>query len=386
VRPVRASFFTFGFFWGTWAVVALDVQRFLGFSDAGLGLLLAATVVGGVLANGAGGILAERLGTRTLLSGALVLWGALLLGVAATTNEWAFCLLFLATVAGGGLVDVVMNVAGTAALGSDSARLLRLHALFNAGALAGAATAGILLERGFGFRAIWAGVAIAAFVLALWCRVTDLPAGERGEHYTVREGLASLRATGLATVAVVFAIGAVVEGGIGTWGVLFLRANLGLAVVAGAAAYVAGQGLATAARCSLGWTTSHLGDRRGAQWGLALAGAGLLVEATANNNALAAIGLGAAAVGVSIYWPLLLAFASRGSTRPGLVVGGLSACGYVGFLAGPPVVGWIAQATDLRWGIGVLAAAAFAGAVVRIRAPRVSPIAVESQPGSKIAS
>jgi MFS family permease len=68
------------------------------------------------------------------------------------------------------------------------------------------------------------------------------------------------------------------------------------------------------------------------------------------------------------------------------VVGGLSACGYVGFLAGPPVVGWIAQATDLRWGIGVLAAAAFAGAVVRIRAPRVSPIAVESQPGSKIAS
>ena len=124
MRPVRASFLTFGFYWGTWAVVALDVQRFLGFSDAALGLLLAATVFGGVLANGVGGILAERLGTRTLLSGALVLWGVLLLGVATTTNAWAFCLLFLATVAGGGLVDVVMNVAGTAALGSESARPL----------------------------------------------------------------------------------------------------------------------------------------------------------------------------------------------------------------------------------------------------------------------
>jgi MFS family permease len=132
--------------------------------------------------------------------------------------------------------------------------------------------------------------------------------------------------------------------------------------------------------------TSHLGDRRGAQWGLALAGAGLLLEATANNNALAAVGLGAAAVGVSVYWPLLLAFASRGNNRPGLVVGGLSACGYVGFLAGPPVVGWIAQATDLHWGIGALAVTALAGAVIRIRAPRPLGVAVEPQPGSRIAS
>ena len=36
-----------------------------------------------VLANGVGGILAERLGTRMLLSSALVLWGVLLLGLAA---------------------------------------------------------------------------------------------------------------------------------------------------------------------------------------------------------------------------------------------------------------------------------------------------------------
>ncbi|HEX2381585.1 MAG TPA: hypothetical protein VHI95_03035, partial [Acidimicrobiales bacterium] len=61
----------------------------------------------------------------------------------------------------------------------------------------------------------------------------------------------------------------------------------------------------------------------------------------------------------------------------GLVVGGLSACGYVGFLAGPPVVGWIAQATDLRWGIGALAVAAIAGTVIKIRAPRPVPLAGE---------
>lgn len=382
MHPVRATFFAFGFFWGTWAVVALDVQTFLHFTDADLGLLLAGTVFGGVVANAAGGVLAERHGTRVVLSGALALWAALLVAVSLANSRWVFCVFFLAAVAGGGLVDVVMNVAATAALAGQGARLMRLHALFNAGALAGAGTAGWLADHDVSFRVIWFGLAAVAAVLALWCRTSRLPAGERGTHYTVRQGLRALRHAGLVTVAVVFAMGALVEGGIDTWGVLFLRSRLGLAAAAGAAAYVAGQTLATVARSTLGWTTGHLGDRRGAQWGLALAGLGLLVEATSTSSLPAAVGLGAAAVGAAVYWPLLLAFASRGVDRPGVVVGGLSACGYVGFLAGPPLVGSVAQATDLRWGVGVLAAAGVAGALLRIRDVRAGALAGSMGPSA----
>ena len=357
----------FGFWWGTWAVVALDVQRFFEFSDAQLGLLLAATAFGGAMVNGAGGVLAERHGTRAVLSSSLLVWGTLILGLAATSNRIVFCALFLATVSSGGLVDVTMNVAGTAALGSSPARLLRLHALFNAGALLGAGVSGLLLVFDGSHRVMWVGIGVGALALAMWCRVAELPAGERGEHHTVRQGIAALRSSGLQMVAVVFAIGAVIEGGVGTWGVLFLRAHLGLAVAAGAGAYVGGQLLATVARSTLGWTTDHVGERQGAQLGLALAGAGLLVEAVSTSSWPAAIGLGCAAVGSAIYWPLLLAYASQGSDRPGIVVGGLSACGYIGFLAGPPLVGWVAQATDLRWGLGVLGVTALVGAVTRLR-------------------
>jgi len=369
VRPLRATFLTFGFFWGTWAVVALDVQRFLEFSDAQLGLLLAATVVGGSVANGAGGVIAERYGTRLVLSSALAGWATLLILLGGVTNRAAFCLVFLATVSVGGLVDVTMNVSATAELGSSPRRLLRMHALFNGGALLGAAVSGLLLAGDVSYRVIWVGLGVAAVLLALWCRVADLPAGERGEHHTMRQGLAALRAHGLRMLAIVFAIGALVEGGMGTWGVLFLRGNLGLAVVAGAGAYVVGQTLATIARCTLGWTAEHVGERRGAQLGLGLAGAGLILEAVSTSSWPAAIGLGLAAVGSAIYWPLLLAFASQGSDRPGIVVGGLSAAGYVGFLAGPPLVGWVAQATDLRWGLILLGFAALLGACARLRAP-----------------
>ena len=367
---MRSAFVVFGFFWGTWAVAAFDVQRFLRFSDAQLGLLLGATVVGGVVANASGGVLAERLGTRAVIAGALTAWGGLLAMTAATTNRIAFCVFFLLMVAAGGLVDVAMNVAATAALGSSPVKLLRVHALYNLGALLGAATAGLLLNVDVSFRAIWVGVAVAAGAMAVWCRAAELPAGERGEPHTAREGLAALARAGIAILAVVFALGALVEGGIGTWGVLFLRSRLGLAAFAGAAAYVAGQLLAITARLTLGWTAQHLGERRGAQIGLGLAAVGLVIEATATQTAPAAVGLALAAVGSAVYWPLLLAYASRGSDRPGVVVGGLSAAGYAGFLAGPPLVGWVSEASDLRWGLGFLAAAALAGAVTPIRSSR----------------
>ena len=266
-----------------------------------------------------------------------------------------------------------MNVAATAGLGMYPGRLLRLHGMFNGGALLGAGTSGLVLAHDISHRVIWVGIGAAALLLALWCRVSDMPAGERGEHHTVRQGLAALRAEGLGAVAIVFAIGALVEGGVGTWGVLFLRAHLGLAVAVGAGAYVVGQALATVARSTLGWTAEYVGERRGAQLGLGLAGIGLIVEATASQSWLAAAGLGAAAVGASVYWPLLLAFASQGGDRPGLVVGGLSAAGYVGFLAGPPLVGWVAQLTDLKWGLLFLGGASLCGALVRLRAPAPVP-------------
>jgi MFS family permease len=372
MRSVRAAFFGVGFFWGTWAVAAFDVQRFLELSDGQLGLLLAATVLGGAIANMGGGVLAERLGTRLVLSSALLGWGASLVLLSALTAPGLFMALFLVTVGVGGLVDVAMNVAGTAALGTQPVKLLRLHALYNAGAVAGAATSGVLLNAGVSFRALWTGMGVGALLLAAWVRTATLPAGDRGETHSLRMGFAELARAGLIGLAVVFAIGATVEGGIGTWGVLFLRSRLEVAAVAGAGAYVVGQALATTARATLGRIAGWMGERRAAQAGLTLAGAGLLLEAVSTHPVPASIGLAAAAIGSAVYWPLLLAHASAGSERPGLVVGGLSAAGYVGFLAGPPIVGWVSNAADLRWGLAVLGSAALVGAVLPLR-ERVSP-------------
>ena len=374
LRPVAVAFAVFGAFWGSWAVAAIDVEHFLRVSHAGLGSVLAIAVVGGTIANAIGGTLAERHGTRAALSTSLLVWALTLAVLSLVHPRPAFIAVFVASVAIGGGVDVVMNVAASAAMADAPGRLLRFHALFNAGAVTGAGVTALLTHSGVSWRVVWAGIAVGALVLALVVARTDLPAGEPGEHVSIRDGLAALSRAGLVRLAVVFALAAMVEGGIDTWGVLFLRSKLAIGVLAGAAAYVAGQALATTARASAGGLARGIHSGRGASLGAILAGAGLLTEALSPVAVVAGMGLAAAAVGISMCWPLFLAEATAGEERPALLVGGITAAGYVGFVAGPPVVGWVSSAWGLKVGLVLLAGAAVAcGALPRRRAPVQSP-------------
>jgi MFS family permease len=373
VHAIRVGFGLFGVFWGSWAVAALDVQAFLGVSDTGIGVLVAATVIGTSVANVVGGTLTERIGVGRSLAVALALWSASVVPLAVVRSPGWWMAGFLVAVAAGGLFDVVLNIASTGALAHRPGRLLRVHAAYNSGAVVGAALTGALLAAGWSWRWSFAVVALGAAVVAVPVarRRRHGPAHVPSEHVTLRHAAVELRRSRLVPLAAVFALGAMVEGGIGTFGVLYLRDRLDVAVLAGAGAYVAGQALAAATRVALG---SAAADRvltgRGAtpaRVGLAVASVGLLLEAATDLAGVAAVGLAIGAVGVTAYWPLLSAIANGASDRPGLAVGGVSAAGYLGFLAGPPVVGAVADGAGLRAGVLVLAVTAAAAAAVPLR-------------------
>jgi MFS family permease len=61
---------------------------------------------------------------------------------------------------------------------------------------------------------------------------------------------------------------------------------------------------------------------------------------------VAALGLVAAASGVAVTWPLLLAEIGRDQERPAVLVGAASTLGYVGLVGGPVVLG----AVVATWG------------------------------------
>ncbi len=263
-----ASFATFGLFWGSWAVMLFNIQHTFSLNDAQLGVLLAVAIA---VAGASSAVMAhfcDRVGARRLLWIALFAWSVLLCVLALTRDTWSFGVALVAVEVAGGSIDTAMNAEASHRLMTSPASLVRLHALFNTGALTGAAVAALLIHAGVSWRWVWPGIAVVALCVGVWALVTDpgtgvatAGLGESGREHPSRHPLRRLRRDGLLMLLAVFALAEITEGGVDTWGVLYLRNHLATGVLLGAGAYVVGQLVATTTREPAG--TSSAGSPHG---------------------------------------------------------------------------------------------------------------------------
>jgi MFS family permease len=358
LRPLAATFVVFGTFAGAWAVAAVDVERAFDLTDAELGFLLAAGILTATGVAAFGGAISDRIGARRALTLSLLIWGALVAAEAASPRVAVFAPLFIAALAVGGLLDVVMNVIAADALASEPGRLVRFHGIWNFGAVIGAIATGVALRFDASWRVVWIAIACVVLAAGSWVRRGAVPEPVRAEHPSMWRALIGLRHEGLVVLALVFGASALVEGGVSTWGVLYLRSHLGVGVLAGVGAYVAGASLATATRMGGGPLLGALGTRRAVMIGAGLACTGMALEALSANAGIAACGLALASVGITVVWPLLLADVNNEARHPALAIGGVTASGYLGMVAGPAIVGLLASLLGLRAGLVLLAAVA----------------------------
>lgn len=371
--PLRAAFLALGAFWGSWAVAIADVQRSFHLSDGDLGILLAAAigiagVTGAVVSHRA-----ERWGTGPMLAVAMGVWAVLLAG-AGVARPWpVFAVVFCAAEVAGGCVDTAMNAAASRRLAGRPGALVRFHALFNSGALAGAALSGVVIGAGLSWRWLWPVLGAAVVVLAVWAhRSQQAPAAagpaaapggvEDGAPAGLAGALGRLRADGLLLFLVVFALAEIIEGGVDTWGVLYLRTHLASGVLLGAGAYVVGQSVAATTRGAGGPLLGRLSPRIALVAGGLLAGGGILAESLSPLAVVAACGLALGAGGASLFWPLVMSQVTRQASRATSAVGAFTAAGYVGWVAGAPVVGWVSDTWGAARGLQLLAG--LAGVVV----------------------
>jgi MFS family permease len=381
---VVASFATFGLFWGSWAVMLFNIQHTFSLNDAQLGLLLAVAIA---VAGASSAVMAhfcDRVGARRLLWIALFAWSVLLCVLALTHDTWSFGVVLVLVEVAGGSIDTAMNAEASHRLMSSPTTLVRLHALFNAGALTGAAVAALLIHAGVSWRWVWPGIAVVALCVGIWALVTDpgtalAPAdlaggaggaGDPHGDHPSRHPLRRLRRDGLLMLLAVFALAEITEGGVDTWGVLYLRNHLATGVLLGAGAYVVGQLVAITTRGAGGHLVGRLSTRRALITGGCVAGAGILLESLTSVSGVAALGLALGAGGASLFWPLVMSTVSRMASQVVSAVGAFTAAGYVGWVAGAPIVGWISQNLGPARGLQVLALASFGVAVCTLLSPR----------------
>ena len=139
------------------------------------------------------------------------------------------------------------------------------------------------------------------------------------------------------------------------WGGLYLTRDLGTSTAVAALAFAAFSGGMTAGRVFGDWLNHRLGAATLMQAGSALAGLALGGMLLLAEPALAIGGFFLVGIGVANGVPLVFSAAGHAPGREsGPNIAAVSSMGSIGFLAGPPFIGFLAEATSLPLALSTL--------------------------------
>jgi fucose permease len=191
---------------------------------------------------------------------------------------------------------------------------------------------------------------LGAAVLAAWpALLPTAPAPAGGPLFVIPRGR-------LAALGAVALVAFMAEGAMGDWSAIYLRMDLGAAPATAAWGFAA---------FSLTMAIGRLtGDRLVARCGPAgMVVAGALIGALtlgaallAGHPAAAVLGFAGMGAGLANIAPIVFSAAGRlPDLAPGIGIAAVSTAGYCGFLAGPPLIGLVAEASGLPVALGLVA-------------------------------
>ncbi|MFE2377979.1 MFS transporter [Streptomyces sp. NPDC059398] len=372
---IAALFCFLGFQYGTWASRLPTLKSQLQLTEAQLGLLLMACGAGAAVSFPLVTVLMRRLGSRRLASLSALCLGLLLLALSVVPSYPVAVIVVGCDGIAVGCLNVAMNAQG-AALETAYGRtaMARLHATFSAGSLGAALLASGVNTLTTSLAAHFGAAAVVLLLLVGFAQTGLLTEDQRqpesAEKSRSRRRL-SVPSRLTLWMGCAMAFGTVTEGAMNDWSALYMKDVLR------AAASVAPLGIAVVSVMMVlarvfadGWRT-RWGDGRVVLVGSVLAGAGLALALLVGGVVPALVGFACVGLGVAAVTPCVYVAAARqGSEALALV----AAMGTVGLLAGPAMIGFIANASSLVWGMGAVAAAALLVSVCATRI-RWAPVA-----------
>lgn len=341
---------------GLWAAHVPVFKQNLHLGNGALSRVLLGLVLGAIITMPITGHLIERFGSRTVVRVAAVVYMAML-ACLAQANSFAMLILFAGLYgAAKGALDVSVNAQAVAIERHYSRSSTSLfQGCWSLGCLAGAGVTSFLLKHKMTLRF---NLSAAAIVLSLAVlAVLPVLVSEQRKENAATTGFI-LPDASLLRLALIAFFGLFAEGSIGDWAAVYLRSNLGASLSLAAAGY-ATYAIAMASARFLGdWLTKRFEN------GTILMGSGLLIAfgfgctLISHSLPIAIGGLVLTGMGVANIFPVIVTLAGRNTKMgTGPAISALSTIGYFGFLAGPPLIGWLAVAVGLGWALGMIVVA-----------------------------
>ncbi|MEZ5862784.1 MAG: MFS transporter [Geminicoccaceae bacterium] len=347
-RAIALVFVANGFVLANWFSRIPATREALGLGDGALGLALMGMPLGSALILPFSGRLVGRLGAGTLaaLTGLATAAAAALPAIA--VDFWSLALAMFLLGFANGAMDVAMNAKGAAIERAAGFNIMSaLHGMYGVGVLLGS-TAGSL------FAGLGAPVAVhlpltsalaITTLLAIRPALADAPVQESGPG----ERMFAFPHGPLWPLACIALASFLAEGAAADWSAVYVRTVLdappGIAALA-LAGFSLGLTLTRFVADQLGERFGELTLLRG---GAAVAGIGMTVGLLQSSTAIAILGFVALGAGLAAAVPIAFRRASNtAGIPPGTGVAAVATIGYTGFLAGPPLIGLLAEAIGLR--------------------------------------
>jgi MFS family permease len=378
-----ATFLVFGvngLVFASWAARIPAVTDILHLTSGQMGTLLLCTAIGSLLALPTAGWVVGRIGTANTLRASGLLAALAGIGVALSLTAESIpgtaVALFLFGV-GIGLWDVSQNIEGA----DVEHRLKRtimpqFHAAFSGGAFAGALIGAGLSNMGVGLPLhllVIAGVVAVSTMLAPRYFLPHIPAEVSGDGAARAPRGPSAWRDGRTLLIGVVVLGATLTEGAGNdWIAKASVDGLGTSESSGALLFAVFVLAMTAMRFFGGAVIDVYGRVAVLRASMAAAAAGLGLFVFAGNLWLAGAGAALWGIGAALAFPMGMSAAADDPRHAAARVSVVSTLGYISFLAGPPLLGYLGDLTGIHQALlailaPILVALLLAGAAKPLR-------------------
>ena len=352
---IAASIFFFiaGLTYSSWACRIHDIKSYFGLNNAGLGSVLFALPIGLMISLPLSGWVVTRAGSRRVLIAAGILFPLMLTLIGFTTQIWQlvivlFCFGFMNNV-----FEISMN---TQAVGIENlygrSIMASFHGLWSLAGFTGVGIGTLAVNFNWPVWQHFLFVAVLCWLLVLFTSAhllpEDAPADEQPLFARPDKKILQLGLIAFASL--------VTEGTMFDWSGVYFQKVVQVPEAFTTVGYIAFMSTMAGGRFIADNVVTRFGTKKVLTLAGMISSTGLCIAIFFPHIYTATLGFLLVGIGVSSIVPLVLALAGKSDTLPpGVAIAAVSTVGFLGFLIGPPLIGFIAEALNLRWSFALIA-------------------------------
>jgi MFS family permease len=364
---VSAFFFLAGLCYSSWCSRIPNVQQQLHLGNAALGGVLLGLPIGLMTSLPLAGWLVAKFGSRPIAITAAICYATTLPLLDFVSAPWQLFIALMCFGMFGNLLNISIN---TQAIGTEALYgrtiMASYHGLWSLAGFAGGNIGTLFISLGWApwqhFLVITSIVLLAVGLLSGRLVPVDAGADEDRPIFAWPD-------RSLINLGIIAFCSMICEGCMFEWSGVYFQNVIHPPKSLVAIGYTAFMLTMASGRFVGDWLITRWGIRRLLRLSGSLTAVGLLVAIIFPTLLPALLGFLLVGAGVSSVVPMVYSAAGRSKVlSPGVALAAVSTIGYLGFLFGPPFIGFIAQATNLRVSLGLIA---ILGSVIALFASRI---------------